>query len=47
MAFLSARICASIAARKGCSPLLWALGVLFFLISLLVLLVFLNRDRTA
>ena len=46
MAFLCAWICAPIAARKGCSPLLRALGVLFFLISLLVLLVFLNRNRT-
>jgi hypothetical protein len=40
-------ICVSIAARRGCSPLLWTLGVLFFLISLIVLLVFLSRSTTA
>lgn len=45
---LCAWICASIAARKGYSPLLWAvLGVIFFVISLIVLLILPDKSRTA
>ena len=46
--FLCIYLCASIAARKGYSPLLWAiLGFFFFFISLIVLLVLPDRNRTA
>ena len=48
VAIFCAYACAAIAARKGYSPLLFAiLGLFFFFITLIVLLILPDKSRTA
>ena len=47
LALMVAMLCASIAARKGYSPLLWAILGVFFFISVIVLLILPDKNGTA